>query len=335
MRKILNKIIAIMLVIVSLCAFVACDNDDSTITSKGLLIKKDNHGDYVISKYTEEALDGGVLDIGKILDENKIDGEVRIKAGAFDGNSNITKLIVSDKVTQIDKGAFRNMKALVTLEVPFIGKTANADAFFNQTGSAADKSVDSERTLAHFFSDAQYDEGKVIVVAGTSVYMPFTFKEVVVNANKGHDVIPVGGTQAIESYSIPYLAFSGATNLKSITLKGDKLFEIGESAFAGCTGLKEIEIPATVNKIYKNAFNGCTNLTKVTIKGTDVVVEESAFKGCTSMDKFNAATEKTVNLTCFKSVGKNAFDFGRKVTFTVVKGTITDVEKAFGETKFN
>lgn len=336
MKKLFNRLIAVMLVAITMFTLVACTPDDDGSTVKGLSIKKDVHGGYVITKYVkddENPLVDGELNIGTIITEAGLSGEFKIKAGAFDGNDDVKKLIVPDSVTEIAKGAFRNMKALETLEVPFVGKNANADAFYNQTGSSANKAVDSERTLAHFFASDEYDQGVVVVIANVSVYVPATFNKVIVNATKGHNVIPVGGT-AVESYSIPYQAFMGATNLTSVELKGAKLFEIGEEAFSGCLGLKQITIPNTVKTIYKNAFNGCTSLHTVTVEATAVELKEGAFSGCTAMNKFAATDNKTVDLSKFSAIDVNALDFGRKVQFIVSNNGSFDLEAIFGDTDY-
>ncbi len=349
MKKLFNRFIAVVLVVMVICTLTACNNTgEEQFTKKGLLVKKDIHGDYLISRYTEDQdapLTDGVLDIGAILDEMQQQGDITItsdtdviiKAGAFDNNDNILELIVPAKVTKIDKGAFRNMKALKTLEVPFIGKTVNADAYFMQTGSATDKSVASERTLAHFFSDNEYDEGKPVVIAGNSVYVPYTFNQIIVNATKGHKVIPVGEELPVEMYSIPYEAFKGATNLTKVTLTGDMLVEIGENAFNGCVSLKEIVIPSTVKTIYKEAFINCEQLAVVTIEGTAVELKESVFSGCKAMNKLNSTTEKTIDLTNISVVGENSLDFARQnVTYTVISAFNSDtLTTAFGQTKFN
>jgi hypothetical protein len=222
------------------------------------------------------------------------------------------------------------MKALESLEVPFIGKTVNADAFYKQTASAPDKAVNTERTLAHFFAGDEYEQGVLEVIANTSVYLPVTFKEVIVTATKGHDVIVAGQTKNF--YSIPYQAFKGATVLKSVVLQGAKLNEIGEEAFSGCTGLKSVVIPDTVKTIYKNAFNGCIKLATVTVSGTDVELKDSVFAGCVAMNKLNSTDDKTIDLTNFKTLGVDSLDFGRKVTYTIVGAQGLDVETAFGET---
>lgn len=343
MKKIFNILLAVMLVVVSVFTLVGCDGftSDQVNDTKGLLVKKNNSGDYVISKYTEDKeLTNNTLDIGAILTEKNIpredetDAEVIIKAGAFDGNSNIKTLIVSSKVTKIEKGAFKNMNSLEKLEVPFVGKTVNADAYFGQTASATDKSVDAERTLAHFFGETEYDGGKSVVIAGVSVYVPVYFTEITVNATKGHDVIFKDGVKNI--YSIPSEAFSGAVNLKKVTIKG--VAEIGENAFNGCTGIKEIEIPDTVKTIYSNAFKGCTSLEKVTVNGTDVVLKDSVFAGCNAMDKLNSNTAKVIDLSRFSAIGENALDFAREhVEFKVenYKTFEEDLNNMFGETKWS
>ena len=114
MKKIFNILLALMLVVVSVSTLVGCDSftSDQVGSTKGLLVKKNNSGDYVISKYTQDkdnALTDGVLDIDAILTEKEIpsDAEVIIKAGAFDGNSDIKTLIVSSKVTKIERALSR------------------------------------------------------------------------------------------------------------------------------------------------------------------------------------------------------------------------------------
>ena len=41
--------------------------------------------------------------------------------------------------------------------------------------------------------------------------------------------------------------------------------EIGEEAFAGCSGLTSVNIPKSVTEIGDSAFEGCSGLTSVTI----------------------------------------------------------------------
>jgi len=327
MRKIFNILVAIVLVVVSAFTLVACvDNGDGDATKKGLSYKKINDV-YTIYKYVgEDGVD--TLDIGAILSEANITG-VSIKKGAFDGNSTLKTIIVSDAVTEIQAGAFRNMQALESLVVPFIGRTANADAYFGQSAKSADKAVDAARTIAHFFGTEDYDMGTSVTVnygaGSTTCYMPSTLTTVTVKAKEG--------------YQIPMYAFSGAINLKSVVIENG-VKAIGEEAFSGCAHLKAIDIPKSVETIYKNAFKGCSELNTVTF-ATDgsVAIKEAAFKDCGAMSYFGMKIDtlpvNTVDLSKVNELGAKAIDFGNEYKTYTVSGAASgiDVDAALGETK--
>ena len=323
MKKVLKILIATMLVAITALTFVGCDNGASVGEDKGLLIKKID-GVYTIYDYVE--IEGQTtLDIGEVLKAKGL-GDVKyiIKEGAFEGNTTLTKITVSSNATEIGAGAFKDMTALEILEVPFVGKTAVADAFYKQTPETAGKSVDRQRTMAHFFGETIYDDGSKVSInygAGTAIcFVPTTFKQIIVNASA--------------DYSIPMYAFNGASNLTSITINGTKA--IGESAFSGCVNVKEITIPATVSTIYKNAFSGCTKLENVYLS-SDVVVMDGAFSGCLKVKYFGEKVDSpenfTIDLTNVVSAGKKAFDFGKETYKVINNKTSIDLSQAFGDTK--
>lgn len=275
MKKFLNMIITVALVTIVALSMVACTNTTTNSSDKkGLLIKKID-GVYTVYDYVDDGSNLDTLDMGEIFAQKEIaDEDVRIKKGAFDGNSTLKKIIVPANVVTIDAGAFRNMQKLETLEVPFIGLSSNADAYYRETGSAEGKATDAARTIAHFFGTESYDAGQAITInygaSTVTCFMPVTFANVIVNAS--------GELDCRETYGIPMYAFNGATNLKSIELKGDKLGAIGVNAFGGCVALTKVEIPATVKTIYEDAFKGCAKLETVTIKGSNVDIRDGAFE---------------------------------------------------------
>ena len=328
MKRILNVLLVLMLAFVTAFNFAACvDNSDNDTTKKGLSYKKID-GVYTIYKYVAE--DGvDTLDIGAILSEAGITN-VTIKKGAFDGNSSIKNLIISNAVTEIQAGAFRNMTALENLEVPFIGRTAKADAFDGETAKAEDKAVDGARTIAHFFGTEEYTEGKSVTVnygSGTaSCYIPYTLTKVTVNGAAG--------------YKIPMYAFNGAP-IKTVVIK-EGTAVIGENAFANCASLTSVELPASIKTIYKNAFNTATILKNVTFAdgASEVVIKDKAFEGCASISyigkKVSELPANTIDLTVVSEIGFKALDFGNEnKTYTVVAGTIAaeNLTSALGDTK--
>lgn len=74
-------------------------------------------------------------------------------------------------------------------------------------------------------------------------------------------------------------AFSGCSNLASVTLPENNNFKlIGHSAFKG-TGLTSLTIPSSVEEIVAYAFNGCTKLESIRCKReTPPVVAASSFQ---------------------------------------------------------
>ena len=312
MRKVFNILLAIMMVVFCAFTFTACKQTDDTLNKeKGLLIKKIDEI-YTIYDFIDDGSFKGTLDIGAILTEKGLDN-VTIKKGAFDGVDSITKLIVSDKVTEIEEGAFRKMKNLADLELPFIGKNAIADAMYSQTDAQVNKSIDKERTIAHLFGTESYQGGAEIASAYGTVYLPESLRTITINATEKVSYGVEGQKEA--GYAIPYQAFQGATILRKVNLRGVNLIEIGEEAFSGCTNLTSITIPETVKTIHKNAFYDCINLSKV-----------------------NSTDEMSVNFSGIKAqIKEGAFDFGKsEVKYNVLNaGTYKEqLATIFGETEF-
>lgn len=74
------------------------------------------------------------------------------------------------------------------------------------------------------------------------------------------------------------------------TYDGLPVLEIGESAFSGCAGITEINIPSSVDKIGISAFENCIALEKVSYQGSAFesssrVIDAAAFKMCIALKK--------------------------------------------------
>ena len=82
--------------------------------------------------------------------------------------------------------------------------------------------------------------------------------------------------------SISSYAFSGCTNLTSITLP-ERVREIFEEAFSGCTSLSSITLPLELQRINRKAFSGCTSLSSITLPEHVGEIDDEAFSGCTSL----------------------------------------------------
>ncbi len=107
-------------------------------------------------------------------------------------------------------------------------------------------------------------------------------------------------------------AFYECTGLKSINFP-NTLETIGLSAFYKCTGLESISLPNTLKSIGTSAFDQCTSLKEVEIPGCVEMNQDNnkeegiteignaAFNGCTSLSKLTLGNG-------VKTIGNNAFD---------------------------
>ena len=67
----------------------------------------------------------------------------------------------------------------------------------------------------------------------------------------------------------------------------DRLGNIGQSAFAGCSSLEEIVIPRATRYIRKRTFKDCRSLRSVRMSDFLGMIEEQAFCGCESLKEIN------------------------------------------------
>ena len=142
-------------------------------------------------------------------------------------------------------------------------------------------------------------DGTYAISAGTTKYL----EEIVIpDTYKGKAV-----TVILDS------AFSGASNLKSITIP-DSVTSIGDDAFKGCTSLESVTIPDSVTSIGDSAFYGCTSLESVTIPEGVESIGWNAFRECTSLTSVTIPDSVT-------SIGDSPFQYCTSLTSISFGGT--------------
>ena len=133
--------------------------------------------------------------------------------------------------------------------------------------------------------------------------------------NEATVVIPscIDGNKVVE---IGESAFEYCTGLTSVTIP-DSVTDIGGYAFLNCIGLTGITIPNGVTKIGRNAFEYCTGLTSVTIPDSVAEIGDNAFSDCeslTSMTILNSVTD----------IGRFAFAYCNKLIIHAPTGSAAE-----------
>lgn len=79
-------------------------------------------------------------------------------------------------------------------------------------------------------------------------------------------------------------AFANVASLQGDLNIPDSVTQIGAYAFAGCTGLKSMQLPNRLTVIDECVFMGCTNLKSIGIPESVEVIGKQAFLGCKSIE---------------------------------------------------
>ena len=77
-------------------------------------------------------------------------------------------------------------------------------------------------------------------------------------------------------------AFAYCSGLTSLTLPVG-ITSIGEFAFSGCSGLTSLTLPAGITSIGEYAFSGCSGLTSLTLPAGITSIDKYAFSGCSRL----------------------------------------------------
>ena len=199
---------------------------------------------------------------------------------------------VRGKVNYMSSSQFSNSKTIV---YPFLSSYFEVDGIryvpvspSERTCDAIDCIYDETATNTSIPSTVTYN-GITLSVQGIQPYTCYENKYI---QNLNCDI----------SSDIPDYAFTGCTNMKSMTL-GNRITSIGNNAFQNCTSLLSVKIPDGVVKLGKYSFSTCTELSDVTIGSKVNQIDYYAFEKCSSLPqiiipKSVISIEKEVFLGC-------------------------------------
>lgn len=297
---------------------------------------------YVISSYT-----GTVKDI---VIPGMLNGKpVVIGEGAFAGNTELEKVVLSEGVQEIGSTAFLECTGLTEIVIPDT-VTKIGDFAFVECKSLKD--IHIPETIAHL-GEGAFGE----CYALESVELPYDWvisengKEMISGLFRSNDTVKVCVVIPDGVAAIPAEAFSDNDRLNTVTIP-DSVTMIGERAFFGCGGLDHLELPQGLTYIGDNAFAGCTALSgelgelvlpagllsigmgafgsctdviRVRIPDGITVIKDSTFGNCSSL----VTVELPESVTCIEEY---AFYHCEAMEEIVIPAGVTDIGyQAFAE----
>ena len=233
---------------------------------------------------------------------------------AFNGNTDITYVLIDRAVTSIGQGAFNLCSSLIN--VYYNGTKEEWETLCSSIGVSNDYLIDAK---VYYFSQTQPEEGffwhfdtdgKTPVSWGVESDYSVGLKYSLNTDEKGYTVVGIGYCEdtdlvipatyrGLPVTAIGSNAFEYVRSFKSVSIPAS-VTTIGEKAFASCgvtsvtfatnsqlttvdryaffssSSLQSIALPDGVTTIGEAAFNGCNNITSISIPDSITTIENRA-----------------------------------------------------------
>ena len=104
-------------------------------------------------------------------------------------------------------------------------------------------------------------------------------------------------------------AFQGCTSLAGVNFSAGKIKSIGDNAFANCTGITSLSLPASLESIGNSSFQKNSTLKTIEFaKGSNLAsIGDNAFNNCSALSNIKAEGASNTLPAKLATIGKNAF----------------------------
>ena len=289
--------------------------------------------EYSVSDCLETA--SGSLDIPSTYNGLPV---TSIGQNAFDGNSSLSSITISDSVTSIGDYAFLGCTGLTSIAIPDSVNSIGNGAFYSCTSLSSITIGDSVTSIGDGAFIYCNSLNSITIPDSVTSIGAYAFIDCTSLTNISFEGnAPTFGTNVFtgsNSATIYYDSNNGSgwsnnvagrpavqTNTFTYTLNGDST----EYSLMDCltTASGSLEIPSSYNglpvtSIEDWAFNGCSSLTNITIPDSVTLIGSSAFLYCGNLTSITIPDRAT-------SIGSSAFYRCSSLTSITIPDSVTSI----------
>ena len=215
-----------------------------------------------------------------------------ISPRAFEGNTNLTRVIIDPNVQKIGDSCFSGCTSLELAKISGAVEEIGSNCFSGCTALEWVKLPDTVKEIR----DGTFDG----CISLSEIFLPAKLEKIGKQA--------FGSCGKLEKMELPETvteinseAFKGCAGLKEITIPS-AVTELSPYCFSGCSGLTEVTIPANITEISSNSFSGCTSLEKVTLHDNIKKIGFFAFSNCQSLKEIDIPDSvKEIEMAAFSN----------------------------------
>ena len=279
-----KKTIIIIIVIVFVVCFIACVPTIFLYTGNYSAAVKMGMKEIVIPNGVTRIEDEAFRDCDTLESVVMPNSVTQIGEYAFLFCSNLKRVVFSDNITSIGESAFGYCSSLERIVLPNNLSSIGDRAFHDCTSLS---NIVMPESLTHIgFGAFNYCDNL------KEIYIPKKVRTIEGNLGRCSSLEKIDvdieniyyhskDNCLIETYTKTLI--TGCKN--SIIPDDGSVITIGDSAFGGCTQLKQISIPHTIKNINQSAFDECVNLKSINIPQSIEYIGLFAFNDCTALEK--------------------------------------------------
>ncbi len=227
--------------------------------------------------YSSDGVFRGCTNLTSIVLPNKL---TYVQGYAFAGCSKLTSVTIGSGVKSIRNYAFSNCVNLTQIRIPASVASIGGYAFYN-----CSRLVKAE--LSNGLNEI--GENAFRKTALTSITIPSSVTTIHNSAFKDLTTLKTvtfasnSNLATLGDNDSGYGVFEGCTNLSTIVLP-DKLTAIRGYTFSKCSSLKKVSVGRHVTSIAKHAFYNCSAMTSIVIPKAVTSIGYNAFYNCSALN---------------------------------------------------